>query len=249
MNPLIEVCVDRLDSVHACAEAGVDRIELCAALSEGGLTPSIGFLKSARKIFSGKIMMMIRPRAGDFLYSKEEIEWMQHDIEQGKQHGADGFVFGCLQASGEIDAINTTLLRNAAAPFSVTFHRAFDVTPDLSRSLDALIELNIPRVLTSGGESDVWLGSQRLRELVAQSNGRIVILPGGGVTADRAQELLQCTHAKEIHLSARLTVMSAMQFQRPDIAMGATATTPESHHKIADAAQLHALRKSLTIAS
>lgn len=249
MSTMIEVCVDRLDSVHACAEAGVDRIELCAALSEGGLTPSIGFLKSARKIFSGKIMMMIRPRSGDFLYSQDEIELMRHDIEQGKQHGADGFVFGCLQASGEIDTIHTTLLRDAAAPCPVTFHRAFDVTPDLSRSLDALIVLNISRVLTSGGESNVWRGSQRLRALVAQSNGRIAIMPGGGVTSDRAQELLQFTHAKEIHLSARHTVVSAMQFQRPDIAMGATVTTPESHHKIADAAQLQALRKSLNLVS
>lgn len=249
MNALIEICVDRLDSVHACADAGVDRIELCAALSEGGLTPSIGFLTAARKIFPGKIMMMIRPRAGDFLYSEEEMELMRHDIEQGKQYGADGFVFGCLQASGEIDTTRTILLRDTAAPCPVTFHRAFDVTPDLSRSLDTLIDLLIPRVLTSGGESNVWLGSQRLCQLVAQSNGRIAIMPGGGVTTDRAQELLQFTQAKEIHLSARHTVGSAMQFQRLDIAMGATATTPESHHKIADVAQLHDLRKSLTIVS
>lgn len=249
MNTLIEVCVDCLDSVEACAKAAVDRIELCSSLSEGGLTPSIGFLIAARKMFHGEIMMMIRPRAGDFLYSNQEIKSMLCDIEHGKQHGADGFVFGCLQASGEIDATLTARLRDAATPHLVTFHRAFDVTPDLFRSLDALMTLEIPRVLTSGGECDVWRGSERLRELVARAQGRIVILPGGGVTALRAKELLDYTGAKEIHLSARHTVPSRMQFQRDDIPMGATQITPESDHKIADVAQLLALQQSLTIES
>ena len=235
--------------MQACSDADVDRIELCAALSEGGLTPSVGFLIAARRIFHGTILMMIRPRCGDFLYSNEEINLMLADIEQGKQHGADGFVFGCLQPTGEIDPTLTARLRDAAQPKQVTFHRAFDVTPDLSRSLETLIDLGIPRVLTSGGECDVWRGSQRLRELIEQANERIIILPGGGVTADRAQELLECTHAKEIHLSARHTVPSKMKFQRDDVPMGATQMTPESQHKIADITLLHGLQNHLTIPS
>jgi copper homeostasis protein len=246
MKALIEVCVDRLDSVQACADAGVDRIELCAALSEGGLTPSIGFLNEARNIFSGTIMMMIRPRAGDFLYSMAEIEVMMHDIGQGQQFGADGFVFGCLQADGEIDRALTARLCTAAASRSVTFHRAFDVTPDLPRSLETLINLGIPRVLTSGGACDVWQGSERLRALVEQAAGRITVLPGGGVTAERAVELLDKIQTNEIHLSARQTVASKMKFQRDDIPMGATQVIPETHHRIADANLLRALRMQLT---
>jgi copper homeostasis protein len=238
MHGLIEVCVDRLDSVQACAAAGVERIELCAALSEGGLTPSLGFLQIARRTFPGTIMMMLRPRAGDFLYSDAEIASMIHDIRAARQHGADGVVFGCLQASGEIHAEQTAMLRDAAGDMDVTFHRAFDVTTDLPRSLETLIQLGIPRVLTSGGERDVWHGISRLHDLVRQAADRITILPGGGVIATRIAELLRETNAKEIHLSARHQIETRMQFRRDDIPMGASHITPESLHKITDPEQL-----------
>jgi copper homeostasis protein len=244
MKPVIEICVDRLDSVQVCAAHGVDRIELCAALSEGGLTPSIGFLQAARKVFSGKIMMMIRPRCGDFLYSDEEIDMMKADIRAAREHGADGVVFGCLLASGEIDAPRTQQLREAAAGLDVTFHRAFDVTPDLSRSLETLISLGIPRVLTSGGEADVWKGLSTLKHLVAQAAGRITILPGGGVVAGRVAELLSTIGAGEAHLSARHTIDSAMVFVRHDIPMGASVVASEYVHKVADPSQLSLLTLS-----
>lgn len=245
MKPLIEVCVDRLDSVQVCAEAGVDRIELCAALSEGGLTPSIGFLRSARAIFRGKIMMMIRPRAGDFLYSDEETELMLCDIRHAIDHGADGVVFGCLLPTGEIDEAKTSRLLHAASDRDVTFHRAFDVTRDLSRSLEKLIALGIPRVLTSGGQADVWKGIYRLRDLIQQSAARITILPGGGVSAPRIRELFETTRATEFHLSARHSIDSKMIFQRYDIPMGASQITPEFVHKVTDPQQLQLLISSL----
>lgn len=245
MKPLMEICVDRLDSVQVCADAGVDRIELCAALSEGGLTPSIGFLRSARAIFPGKIMMMIRPRAGDFLYSHQETGLMLDDIHQAIDHGADGVVFGCLLPSGEIDEAKTSQLLHAAGDRDVTFHRAFDVTPDLSRSLETLISLGIPRVLTSGGEADVWKGIKRLHDLVQQSAQRITILPGGGVSALRIRELFEATQATEFHLSARHSIDSAMIFQRDDIPMGASHITPEFVHKVTDPQQLQILISSL----
>jgi copper homeostasis protein len=245
MKPLIEVCVDRLDSVQVCADAGVDRIELCAALSEGGITPSIGFLRSARKIFSGKIMMMIRPRAGDFLYSDGELELMQNDIRLAIDHGADGVVFGCLLPTGEIDENQTSLLQNTAGGKDVTFHRAFDVTRDLSRSLETLISLGIPRVLTSGGEADVSKGITRLTDLVKQAAGRITVLPGGGVSADKIRELADQTRATEFHLSARRTIHSNMIYQRHDIPMGASQITPELIHKVTDPLQLQSLLSAL----
>ncbi|MFM2171303.1 MAG: hypothetical protein RI957_1532 [Verrucomicrobiota bacterium] len=245
MKPLVEICVDRLDSVQACVAAEVDRIELCAALSEGGLTPSLGFLKAARGIFSGKIMMMIRPRAGDFLYSDEEIEVMIDDIRSARCHGADGVVFGCLHATGEIDTTNTAKLLDASGSMDVTFHRAFDVTPDLHHSLETLIRLGIPRVLTSGGEADVWKGLPSLRELIKQAGTRMVIMPGGGIMASRVEELLEQTDASEFHLSARHSMPSRMIFQRDDIRMGSSQITPESFHKITDPAQLRLLFTSL----
>lgn len=234
MKPLIEVCVDRIDSVVACARAGVDRIELCAALSEGGLTPSLGFLRQARQIFRGKIMMMIRPRAGDFLYQSDEIEIMKEDIALAKSNGADGVVFGCLLENGSIDAPLCRELLEDAGTLDVTFHRAFDVSADLDASLETLIELGIPRVLTSGGQPDVWRGHDALQSLVRQANGRISILAGGGVTAERIPELISATGLREIHLSARSTRASAMEFRRPDITMGASQIMPEYEHRIAD---------------
>jgi copper homeostasis protein len=245
MNPIIEVCVDRLDSVQVCAEYGVDRIELCAALSEGGLTPSIAFLQAARAIFSGKIMMLIRPRCGDFLYSNEEIDMMRNDIRAAREHGADGVVFGCLLPTGEIDVAKTSQLQSAAGDSDVTFHRAFDVTRDQSRSLETLISLGIPRVLTSGGEADVWKGIHRLRDLIQQAAGRITILPGGGVNVVRIRELLETTHATEFHLSARHSIDSGMIFQRDDIPMGASHISPEFVHKVTDPHQLQVLFSSL----
>lgn len=241
MRPVIEVCVDRIDSVIACARAGVDRIELCAALSEGGLTPSLGFLRLARQVFPGKIMMMIRPRAGDFLYTSDEIEIMKEDISVAKTNGADGVVFGCLEDDGSIDQPLTRELLEDAAEMDVTFHRAFDVTPNLHQSLEILIDLGIRRVLTSGGEADVWKGQDCLRSLTTQAAGRISILPGGGVVAARVPELLAATAAQEVHLSARKTVSSAMKFRRPDIPMGAATITGEYDHKIADLVQLQSL--------
>jgi len=244
MKPIIEICVDRLDSVLVCATHGVDRIELCAALSEGGLTPSIGFLQAARKAFSGKIMMMIRPRCGDFLYSNEEIDIMKSDIIAARENGADGVVFGCLLASGEIDTQRTQQLRDIAAGLDVTFHRAFDLTPKLSHSLETLISLGIPRVLTSGGEADVWKGLDTLKHLVVQARGRITILPGGGVVAGRVAELLEITGGKEIHLSARHTIQSSMFFIRHDVPMGASVVVSDSVHKVVDPTQLKHLTRS-----
>ena len=234
MRPVIEVCVDRIDSVVTCSKAGVDRIELCAALSEGGLTPSFGFLRQARQIFRGKIMMMIRPRAGDFLYQSDEIEIMKKDIALAKSNGADGIVFGCLLADGSIDAPLCRELIEDAGSLDITFHRAFDASADLDVSLETLIELGIPRVLTSGGQPDVWRGRDALQSLVRQANSRIAILAGGGITADRIAEIIGATGLREVHLSARTTRASAMQFRRDDIPMGASQVMPEYEHRIAD---------------
>jgi copper homeostasis protein len=242
MKPVIEICVDRMDSVNHCAMAGIDRIELCAALSEGGLTPSLGFLRAARRQFTGKIMMMIRPRSGDFLYSQAEKDIMLDEVALASDHGADGIVFGCLQPDGCIDEEFTSAMIAKASSMDITFHRAFDVTPDLFSSLETLIRLGIPRILTSGGKADVWQGMENITALIRQAGQDITILPGGGLTSARASEFIHHTMTKEIHLSARSKFSSAMQYRREDIPMGASQILDEYTHNAADLLLLENLR-------
>lgn len=196
--PVIEICVDSLASVSACAEGGADRIELCAGLVEGGTTPSAGFLREARRLFPGRIMMMIRPRGGDFLYTPGEAEIMCHDIRTAREGGADGVVVGCLSASGEIDRALTERLVKEAAGMAVTFHRAFDVSLSLERSLETLVELGISRVLTSGGRPSVPEGLEVLAALTRQAAGRIIVLPGGGIRAEAVAGIVEKTGVTEM---------------------------------------------------
>jgi copper homeostasis protein len=232
---IIEICVDCLASVDACAEAGADRIELCAGLVEGGTSPSAGFLKAARRIFPGRIMMMIRPRGGDFLYTLGEVEVMREDIRTARNGGADGVVFGCLTADGAIDTALTAQLVTEANGMDVTFHRAFDVSRDLSESVETLISLGIPRVLTSGGRPSVPDGLDVIAGLVRQAADRLTILPGGGIRAEDVRRIAAATGVTECHLSARHVLESLMQFRRPDIPMGAASAPGEYERKIASA--------------
>lgn len=236
-HPLLEVCVDCLASVEACAAAGIPRIELCAGLVEGGTTPSLGFLKQARAVFSGRIMVMIRPRACDFVFSPGELEIMRDDIRAARDHGADGVVFGCLRPDGEIDRAATESLVARAAGMDMTFHRAFDVSLDLSRSLETLIELGIPRVLTSGGMPSVEEGFGNLVALHRQAAGRITLLAGGGLKAEQLPRL-GAQGLREFHLSGRSSFESPMQHRRPDIPMGAGIVPGEYVRRAADPAIL-----------
>lgn len=238
----IEICVDCLASVEACAAGGADRIELCAGLVEGGTTPSAGFLREARRLFPGKIMMMIRPRGGDFLYSPGEIEIMIEDIRRARDGGADGVVFGCLTADGEIDAGLTERLMAVADDLDVTFHRAFDASRDLADSLETLIRLGVPRVLTSGGAATALGGLDTLAALVRQAGHRIVILPGGGIAAAKVADVLAATGASECHLSAREITPSPMRFYRAGLAMGAATVPDERERWIAQAALVRLAR-------
>ena len=137
---------------------GADRVELCADLLEGGITPSHGMIRRARTIAGIGLNVMIRPRGGDFLFDDDEFATMQSDIEIAKAEGADGVVIGLLTAAGEVDAARTRELILLARPLSVTFHRAFDMTPEPFRALETLVGLGVDRVLTSGQEASVWRG-------------------------------------------------------------------------------------------
>jgi copper homeostasis protein len=231
----LEICVDSLDSVIACAEGGADRIELCAGLIEGGTTPSAGTLVQARSLFSGEIAMMIRPRGGDFVYSPEEVACMAADIELARDLGADAVVFGCLTPDGSIDLPAVETLLEACNGFPAVFHRAFDVSLNLDSSLELLIELGFERVLTSGGKPSVMDALEIIAGLVEQANDRIDILPGGGIKAADVATVLKATGVDQIHLSARSVRESLMTFRKPEVPMGATSVPGEYERRIADA--------------
>ena len=166
-----EVCVDSIGGVRAARDAGADRVELCANLLEGGITPSLGTILVARKVADIKLHVMIRPRGGDFCYDEDEIATMEADIASAKSAGADGIVFGVLDRQGHIDRKLTERLVARARPAAVTFHRAFDMTMEPFLALEALIEMGIERVLTSGQEPTAFEGAPADRR-VHQGGGR-----------------------------------------------------------------------------
>lgn len=238
-SPIFEVCLEGVDSVVAAAAGGAQRVELCANLTEGGTTPSWGTVAAGRHAAAVEIMVMIRPRGGDFCYSEGELAAMLEDIEHLKPLGVQGFVFGCLTPDGRVDEAATARLIAAARPFSVTFHRAFDVTADPYASLEQLIALGVDRVLTSGQAPSVPEGLELLRELVALAKDRIIILPGAGITPDNVAEVLSRTGCREFHATAWREVESPMRYRNEAIHMGLPGL-PEYRRWETDAAVVRA---------
>ncbi|HEY5206937.1 MAG TPA: copper homeostasis protein CutC, partial [Roseiarcus sp.] len=182
--------MDSVAGVRAARHAGAQRVELCADLLEGGITPSLGMIRQARKVSGIDLNVMIRPRGGDFLFNDDEFAAMRADIETAKAEGADGVVIGLLTAAGEIEAVRTRELVALARPLSVTFHRAFDVAAEPFGALETLIELGVDRVLTSGQEPTVLEGLPLIVELMKRAGDRIVIMPGGGITARNVERIV-----------------------------------------------------------
>lgn len=226
-NILLEVCVDSVASAIAAQEGGAQRLELCSSLLEGGLTPSAAFTEFACDQLEISIMVMIRPRGGDFLYSDEEFAVMQRDIQFAKDAGAEGVVFGLLTAEGTIDSERTKVLVDLARPMLVTVHRAFDMTVDPYQALEDLIALGIERVLTSGQESSPVNGIPLLSKLVQQANGRIIIMPGGGVTENNIAQIAKETGVTELHMSARAPKKGEMRYHNTRLNFGGNTQAPE----------------------
>jgi copper homeostasis protein len=224
---IYEICVDSVAGVRAARVAGAHRVELCANLLEGGTTPSRGMIREARKIAGIGLNVMIRPRGGDFLFDGDEVAIMEADVEIAKAEGADAVVIGLLTAEGTVDVKRTRELMARARPLAVTFHRAFDMTPDPFEALETLIGLGVDRVLTSGQEASVLEGLPLIAELVRRAGNRIIVMPGGGITARNAGRIVAETKPREIHFAALELAAGGMQFRRQHVFMGGELRPPE----------------------
>ena len=224
---IFEICVDSTAGVRAALAAGADRVELCANLLEGGTTPSRGMICEARKISGIALNVMIRPRGGDFLFDQDEFAVMEADIDTAKSEGADGVVIGLLCADGTIDMERSRQLIARARPMTVTFHRAFDMTPDSFAALDILIGLGVERVLTSGQEPSVLEGLPLIIELIARAGARIIVMPGGGITARNVSRITAAAKPRELHFAALELAAGDMQFRRQHVFMGGELRPPE----------------------
>lgn len=223
----LEICAYSLESCIAAKEAGADRVELCAAMYDGGTTPSAGLIQMARlALAQTELFVMIRPRGGDFLYSEQEFEIMKKEIEVVKTMGVDGVVLGILNADGQVDVARTKELVKLAAPLKVTFHRAFDMTCDYRRALEEVIETGCYRILTSGLHNTAVEGIAVIGELVKQAAGRIRIMAGSGVNAGNAL-MLAATGADDLHMSGKSVRDSAMIYRNPAVFMGGVPGIPE----------------------
>ena len=212
---ILEICCYNLNSVLIAAEAGADRIELCADPASGGTTPGIGLIKSARKKIGIELYPIIRVRGGDFLFSEEEFEVMLHEVTVCKSAGCDGVVFGMLLQDGRIDKNHSSKLIEKAYPMGVCFHRAFDWSANPFEALEDIIEIGCERILTSGQQPKAIMGAALIKDLIQQASDRIQIMPGSGIRADNIADLKRETGATQFHSSASKLTKSSMDFVQP----------------------------------
>lgn len=223
MAKILEVAVDSLSSARAAIKGGADRLELCSALSIGGLTPYAELLRQIRRESDIPVRCLMRPRAGDFLYTPEEIHMMAAQIEQLRTLGAEGFVIGCLTADGDLDAGAMAPLLEAAKGCSLTLHRCIDVSRDPCKTYLDAGKLGIDTVLTSGTAGSCWLGKETIGKLLtlrdAENSPEVLI--GAGVNAKViAAFRAEFPQARAFHMSGKADIESGMRFRREGVPMG-----------------------------
>lgn len=195
----LEVCIDSLETALIAEKAGADRIELCGDLSVGGITPNLKLISEISENIQIPIMMMVRPRRGNFNYSDEEFNSMKDSIKLAKKHKFQGVVIGLLDHIGNIDKVRTKQLLELSRPLEVTFHRAFDQCNNPIESLSYLIDIGIDRLLTSGQENVAIEGVKLISKLVSIAQKNIIVMPGSGISSDNINKLMLSTNAKEFH--------------------------------------------------
>ena len=247
MKKLLEVCVDSMASARAAIAGGADRLELCSAICVGGLTPYGGLLQQIRRESEIEIRCMIRPRPGDFLYSRDEVELMCMQVRELKVLKPDGFVFGALTSLGDLDDDTMQRLMDEAGDCRVTLHRAIDVSRDPETTYMRAAEMGVDTVLTSGGAKNCLLGRETIGRLLdhqAQIHGPKVLI-GAGVHAGVITELRsRLLGAEQFHLSGKREMESGMIFRRSDVPMGLIGMD-EWHYQQTDTEKVRAAREAL----
>lgn len=221
-----ELCAFSPGACEVARRAGVTRAELCASPYEGGTTPSAASIRLARQVEGLQLSVMIRPRGGDFCYTDAEFRQMREEIRFARECGADGVVFGLLRPDGRVDVVRTAALVAAAGPMQTTFHRAFDMTCNLSEALEHIVCAGCTRILTSGGRNTAAEGIDRLRALATQAAGRIEIMAGSGIDPTNVCRLVD-TGIDAVHFSARRMSPGAMKYRNPQVSMGGVPGIPE----------------------
>jgi copper homeostasis protein len=215
----LEVACFNLESVAIVAQSNADRVEFCDEFKAGGITPSIENTQKARALFSKELLVMIRPRGGDFNYSEAEFKEMKHSILEIKNTGIDGFVFGILDQNNNIDFQRNTELVTLAEPLPCSFHRAIDYTNDYFEAINTCINIGFKTILTSGQQSKIALGIETVQEAIIRFGNQIQIMPGGGLRSSNAYKIKAITNASYYHTSgimdateiANLTEINALK--------------------------------------
>jgi copper homeostasis protein len=245
MNYIIEIATSDFTTTQSAVAGGADRIELCANLAEGGTTPSYGHIKRCRESFDVLLFPIIRPRGGDFLYTKDEYEIMLQDVKLCKQSGCDGIVIGLLNMDGSIDIARTSELIELAYPMEVTFHRAFDRCKDPFEAMEELIGIGCQRILTSGQKPTASEGIDLITELNKKADDRIIIMPGSGLRKENIKLIAEKTGCTEFHSSLRSKSRSNMQFIHPGFAPIAIGAEESYMNNSIDPEEVKQLRDAL----
>jgi copper homeostasis protein len=243
MSITLEIIGFNIEGCRIAQTAGANRIELCDNPTEGGSTPSYGFIKAARALLSIQLYPMIHPRGGDFFYSDEDFNIIKTDIKICKELGCDGVVIGILNIDGSVDKKRTAQLVELAYPMGVTFHRAFDRCANPFEALEHIIDIGCERILTSGQQPTAPEGAVLIKDLIRQADNRIIIMPGSGVRSNNIIELAQKTGATEFHTSARIWENSGMQHINDSMKENLQSVTVDE----AEVRQLTALLGQLTV--
>lgn len=242
-TPVFELVAQDINAVKIAAEIGAARVELCQGLALGGLTPSAGLVEEAVAAARGtqvEVHALIRPRAGGFVYSAEEVDLIERDVRAAFAAGAHGVVVGCLTNSGVFDMDAMARLVTAAEGRSVAAHRAIDLTRDPVAAVDQLIELGVVRALTSGGASKAIDGADTLAAMVERASGRLEIMAGSGVNTSNVVALWE-TGVDAVHFSAKRDVVDT-----GEVSMGSADAGGVGTYEVTDREAAFAITRALT---
>ncbi len=217
---ILECCVDSVESALQAEKGGADRLELCSNLIIGGTTPTLALFRQIREHTNIRIHVLIRPRFGDFLYTKQELHIIAKEIDMFRKAGAEGIVIGCLTPDGSLDCEAMHFLIDYAGQMTVTLHRAFDMSKDPFQTLELAKELGIHTILTSGCQASCLDGIDLLRQLDEKSNGEITLMAGAGIQESSVRILREKTNLTAFHTSGKSVKNSKMQFRNPNVFMG-----------------------------